>query len=717
MIAQQPIHLRSATAPLWSSLLRIYRDVFAGLWQECVEIIGHNSMKTKANSRQMDLIDRAKRLARAGYSPIPVQGNAAPTEPKKPSVSWKMYQGQIAPEAEIERVFDEKVTALGIVCGRVSKLLVIDFDDLLRYQRFCRHLPEYSETYTVKTRRGFHLYFRTREKVPSHQFDGGDIKGEKSYIIAPPSIIGTFVYRPVKDVPERELEKDDVDRLLNYFHVRSSVQFVAGRGIREARDVDLTRLYQRLARRIGRNNALYRVVSIAREAGLGKAAVENELLTLHMGTAGDPGHKYESFRDRGKEGLRTIESAYRDGRSVSSNKVGIPNSIRERLLQSQGSTVMARLLDIFALARWEAEAYFTLADAVRLGEQYGLNRKSVLQGLSGDRCSFDGRHIISRRYVEYLDIRGFISRKRGRPVELVFQVPAVSRLLRLLNVGWSPCDCVGEEDVGSAKAYRLALHREYISRLAPRSSLAALAGRVGVNERTIRRYNRALEVRMTACVGRLKLTREVVATLPKRAWRAGKNTTNGFWLEAADGVRLPAWRHIGSRLLKAGGQAAQVCVRLSSVFSLEPGPRSVSQFENMSVPEFRRVLGMRGEPAGEGGLLGRLGDVVETVRGRAAGIRYEKIQLFFDSVAMRIADDKVAETISGYLFARDDAGSEVRRPARRGIAYRMLKEFGNGNVHLALRSSYREVMMSLARQALRAGEGNQSLQVLARKMA
>ena len=71
-------------------------------------------------------------------------------------------------------------------------------------------------------------------------------------------------------------------------------------------------------------------------------------------------------------------------------------------------------------------------------------------------------------------------------------------------------------------------------------------------------------------------------------------------------------------------------------------------------------------------------------------MRYEKIQLFFDSVEERVAEDKVAETISGYLFARDESGAEVRRPARRGIAYRMLKEYGNGNVYLALRSSYKE---------------------------
>ena len=118
--------------------------------------------------------------------------------------------------------------------------LVIDFDDLLRYQRFCRHLPQYSETYTVKTKRGFHLYFRTSERVPSHQFEGGDIKGEKSYIIAPPSQIGPFTYRCAKNAPEIALRKQDVDRLLNYFHVDSATHHVSGKRIRRRERVGFT---------------------------------------------------------------------------------------------------------------------------------------------------------------------------------------------------------------------------------------------------------------------------------------------------------------------------------------------------------------------------------------------------------------------------------------------------------------------------------------------
>ncbi len=654
-----------------------------------------------------ELIERAQKLAAAGYSPIPVQGNNMPTEPKRPAISWRVFQQRIASEREIERSFGEEVTALGIVCGRVSGLLVIDFDDLLRYQQFCRRLPHYSATYTVKTKRGFHLYFRTNVKVASHQFDGGDIKAERSYVIAPPSRIGKFVYRCVNDVAERDLSKADVDALLKYFHVNAGCHRISGKRIREGGDLDLKGLYGRLAPRMGRNNALYRVSCLARDAGMEKAAAEREFVGLHVGAAASDGHRAETPEERCAEAMRTIASAFERGAGMESVSGGVPNSVRERLLAAQKSTVVARLLDCFALAGWEAESFFTLKEAISLGRRFGLSRKSVLQALTGDHSIFNGRHIISRRYVEYLDFGGLKGRKRGRPVELAFQAPSVGRLLSVLNVGRSPSDGMRSDDLRSAKTYRMAVHREYVRRLSPRSSLRALARRLGVNERTIRRYNAALAIELTACVGRLRLTRESVASLPRRGWRNRRNTTRGLWLEAGDGSRAPAWRHIGLRLLKAGDGQARICIRQWSVFSVKGGGRPAVQFEELSLRQFGRLLVLRGEAAGGGGLRQRVGRAVESLRSRAPSLRYEKIRLFFDSVDARIADDKVAETISGYLVAREASGEEVRRPARRGIAYRLLKQYGNGNVFLALRNGYKEVKASLGRESLRVVSGDE----------
>lgn len=659
-------------------------------------------MKALLNFRHKALLRKACELAESGYSVIPVHGDNAPAEPKKPAIKWRPYQKRIASSAEIAAAFDERFTALGIVCGRVSRLLVIDFDDQRSYRRFCMHLPQYAGTFSVKTRRGCHLYFRSDELVPSHQFDGGDIKGERSYVIAPPSRIGGFAYRAMNKLPAIHLERSDIDKLLNYFHVRSAVRVVPGRIIRERSDIDFARLYGRLAGQIGRNNALYRVASIAREGGLSQSDVEKRLVPMHVKQPAQAGHRREKVNERLLEAQRSIASAFRGGSFAQAGRLGIPNSVRERLLRAQRSSIVPRLLDALSLADWKEDAGFTLSEAVTVARRVGLSRKSVLQALTGDRSIFNGRHIIARRYAEYLDKRGLNAKKRGRPVQLVFRVPSVGRLLAVLNVAWTPSDVLRESDLRTAKAYRQALHRGYIQRLNPQLPMRNLAERIGASARTIRRYNRDLRVQVTACIERLQLARRTVGCLPKRTRDIERKATAGYWLETAEGARYPAWQHIGVKLLKEADKAIWLCIRRPSRYSLDAETAPAVVHTLISAEAFLQLRAWRGEEVKKPSLPERAVGLLRRAKERMAAARYEKLRLFFDTVAERIAEDKIADTISGYLFALDEHGQQVRRPARRGIAYRMLKEFGEGNVFLALRDTADETLASLARAAERA---------------
>ena len=353
-----------------------------------------------------------------------------------------------------------------------------------------------------------------------------------------------------------------------------------------------------------------------------------------------------------------------------------------------------------------------MAEAVKVGRRYGLNRKSVMQGLTGELSTFNGRHIIARRYVEYLDIGGLNSGKRGRPVDLLFQVPSPGRLLWVLNVRLTPSDCITAEDLKSSHAYRRALHREYIRRLSPQLSMKCMADRLGVNPRTLRRYNKTLGVKATVCVGRFPLAWDRLGCLPRRR-NGARGATAGYWLETGDGYRAPAWRHIGAALLRRGERGLQVCARRPSVWSLSPEPIRPIRYEEMSPKEFLRLrLGRDGLESRSSGVEA-VRRLLEQAKSLATKVRYDKLRLFYDSVNARIAEDKVAETIGGYLWALDGRGEEVRRPARRGVAYRMLKEFGNGNVFLALRDSYRDLLVTLASHAARGGKETTSLKLMA----
>ena len=568
-------------------------------------------MKKDAAKGHNLLVERALELVRAGISVIPVRGDAAPREPKKPAIKWRAYQKRIMTEAEVRAAFAKSGEALGIVCGCISGLVVIDFDDHLRYRRFCRHRPDLAKTYTVKTRRGYHVYFRTDEKVPTHQVEGGDVKGERSYIVAPPSIIDGFRYRQVSGSDAMRLNRAGIDSLLKYFHVDSNLRTITAKHTRSTEETNLTALYQRLAPRIGRNNALYRTASVARDEGISLTETEARLSLLHAQAVGHAGHKRETVGDRVREAGSTVRSAYRRNGAGDEYREGWPNSVRETLLKEQCSTITARLLDILYLEGWQAESYFTLGEAVSAAQKYGLNRKSVLQCLTGELCTFNGRHIIARRYVEYLDIRGLYSRKRGRPVELLFQVPSVGRLLWVLKVGMTPSDRIDARDVKSAHAYRLALHREYVRRLSPRLPMRVMAERLGVNARTLRRYNMELGVTATAHVGRFALSWENLRCLPQRRRSEGRSATSGYWLETREGYRAPAWRHIGAGMLRRGERGLQVCVQRTSAWTLAAEAGAQVRYEKLSAEDFIRLRVLRdgGESAsGSRGRMKRLWD-------------------------------------------------------------------------------------------------------------
>jgi len=295
----------------------------------------------------------------------------------------------------------------------------------------------------------------------------------------------------------------------------------------------------------------------------------------------------------------------------------------------------------------------------------------------------------------------------------MYQTPAVVGLVRQLGLSWSPSDKISAEDIKSAHAYRLALHREYLKRLSPEVPKSWLAKRIAVNARTIARYNRELGVSVVEKIGACPLTRGVLNSLPKRRRADVKNSTNGYWLELGDGRRFPAWRHIGSWLLKAGSGDVMICMRRPSRYVMS-GEESRVEYEKMSVASFVSARAFREAGNADGRLDRAIDALVDFVKRRAPGARAERLPLFFESVARQIAPDKIAETIKGYLLAYDRDGRRVERPVKRGIAYRMLKQFGEGNVYLASFEGPGELLYAFAKRALRLGEAPRAMELLMR---
>lgn len=647
----------------------------------------------------------AHHLISQGFSVIPVHGDSYSENPKKPATNWKAFQKRLASPAEINDWFKQKITAIGIVCGQVSRLMVIDFDDEFTYRKFVSKFPQYSDTYTIRTRRGYHLYFEVDQHISTFKFDGGDIKGEKSYVVTAPSVVNGYMYYVIKSDAHTLLRPSDIDIIFNNLHVNELTKTPKSTRHTDISPSKLLTIYDTLMPQIGRNNALYRVASIANSRGVSLNQAEDILIRHHINQPAPLNHQQETSDERFIEATRTIGSAYSHNIVSYKTSAGLPNSVRECLLQLQHSTIVPRILDIMRLTGWKRDQYFSMPQLINIAKRYGINRKSVMSALTGDLSVVNGEFIIYREYVEYPDIYGLNDLRGGRPVEFMYRVPSTERLLELLNVKWSPSDLVLGEDVKTAHAYRLALHREYIKRNAPEVPMWWLAERLGVNVRTIQRFNHELDVQKMQNFGFFTLSKSNLDTLPKRTQKTSKNATNGFWLEVDDGTQYPAWRHIGSHLLKTQKKDVKVVMQRPSKLSLNPQAEAQNdvKWTAMQPDQFLKILMFRACGTERPTLKSAVDNLYQYVKQRVNRVRYDKLQLHFDSVISHIAKDSVAETITSYLYAYDANGDVVRRPARRGIAYRMLKEFGNGNVYLALLDLHTEIAFSLARHALRFG--------------
>jgi len=116
-------------------------------------------------------------------------------ECKSPLVPWKEYQKRLPTIEEVNHWFNTNPDAnIGIITGRISKLVVFDFDSAsaLEYAQETGGLPE--STAVVKTGKGFHFYMLHPDfDVSSHvNADLGlDIRAEGGYAVAPTSVHGS----------------------------------------------------------------------------------------------------------------------------------------------------------------------------------------------------------------------------------------------------------------------------------------------------------------------------------------------------------------------------------------------------------------------------------------------------------------------------------------------------------------------------------------------
>jgi len=93
------------------------------------------------------------------------------------------------------------------VVGGYGNLRIVDLDDE-NYEEWAKKLPE---TFTTKSKRGWHLYYIIKEMSGNYLLDVGEIRANNQYCLIPGSIHPSGVeYSIVKDIPIKESDAKSI---------------------------------------------------------------------------------------------------------------------------------------------------------------------------------------------------------------------------------------------------------------------------------------------------------------------------------------------------------------------------------------------------------------------------------------------------------------------------------------------------------------------------
>ena len=158
---------------------------------------------TDTSAYQKSLANIAKLYVGLQRAVTPIHGDCHPERAKVAATNWKIFQKRIPPAQLIDYWFlKEKHGGLAIVTGRISNLVVLDFDCASREQEFKDQFPHLLNTRIIQSAgRGLsHYYYSISSEVnlPTLHMDGADLLSDGAYVIAPPTIINGNAYEVVQ---------------------------------------------------------------------------------------------------------------------------------------------------------------------------------------------------------------------------------------------------------------------------------------------------------------------------------------------------------------------------------------------------------------------------------------------------------------------------------------------------------------------------------------
>lgn len=484
---------------------------------------------------------------------------------------WQPYTRRLPSPDEIQGWFAGlERTAYGVICGLVSRLVVLDLDDPALAARFAQTFPSLLDTLVVRSglRGTPHIYWRVDFRVGTCSFPGGDLKAEGSYVVGPGSRIASGCWQVLSDRPVRSISREELDCVLNFLRPAPSRLAEAQRQRRSASDYPA--LYRFYVERLqARNNALFVVACLMRDSGCDEAQAVRMLADLHARQPSLVDGRLEPFRRRYAEAVATIRSAYsRPARSrfVQRNRaVGyLPNSVREALFSRPDGAAIARTIEAAQLKGIAPGDAVTEPLLCRL--LHGIVSRETIRKALAARYT-DGSLIFHPpdHPPALADIpdgimrqkNAFLSGGQKQTTARLYTLPDPETMCQRLGVQARGSDPITLEDVSSSRRYRQALHRALLRRRPGVYSQALLGARLGVSSRSIRRYHREMDVRSQPTYTESPVLWSTIEQIPQAAERERFGIcAGGQFLIDDSGKRWPLKREIAASLLRQGRQVS-----------------------------------------------------------------------------------------------------------------------------------------------------------------
>lgn len=527
----------------------------------------------------MNLLYIAQMLCNTGVSLIPVFGDKDSSQPKAAALAWKQYQTEPASWREIVSWLAVHRYQFGVVTGRVSGVVVVDFDSLALWNKFIASplLTLLDNPLVVQTRRGIHLYLPVAKYGPALRGRAGvgwDLKADGGYVVGPHSVIDGHVYGIVSGDPSRLGSAKDEAALNAVLAWLDNETPPARRQPPEPAEPEepagrlpiqsIGAAYKTLATN-GRNNALFSAARLAHDHFYPEEAAAAVLMPLHIAARGAYN---EAPTRRQREALKTIRSAYKYPRRAIQiiPLKQLPNVIREALAQ-KGLTAVARLIDGLRTKGYAAGAELTRRDIAAAVAGLGIGghtQRRAVDWIFALPKTLPHADALRSAYRQEQNTNEFVyppktdeNSKRGR-IALILCLPSDEELAAALGIRLNKAsDFIPPEEQKSPRTYRAGLHGRHIMRRPGEHTALWLARRLGVCLETLRTYNRVAGVVVEPQYRYELLTPALLKKLPNigaaydyKTNRAGRVRTPGYCLIDRAGKRYPALRPIGAILMR-----------------------------------------------------------------------------------------------------------------------------------------------------------------------